>query len=215
MAAGDPINSPNVQPGTTIVTVNSTTVITLSKPAIASGSTTQFIVSHGWQGIELDPNTTDVTVAGTRCNVQPNQMVTQDRTADPSTQVFGPSSGNYSTTFSTQANATAVVTPVNIGSSATMLNTTCHLCVQGHTGPFTVTLPSNSAVAVGVIYSIDDCSGNAGGNRIVVAPTAGSIDGVANYTITTNYGSWSGYYTGQGGFGKLPLTNSCRPAFGS
>jgi hypothetical protein len=121
MAAGDPINSPNVQPGTTIVTVNSTTVITLSKPAIASGSTTQFIVSHGWQGIELDPNTTDVTVAGTaaesRCNVQPNQMVTQDRTADPSTQVFGPSSGNYSTTFSTQANATAVVTPVNIGSS--------------------------------------------------------------------------------------------------
>src|SRR5205823_2530921 len=101
-------NSPKLQADTVVASIGSG-AITLSKPATASGTET-IVISHGFQGIELYPQSQDVTVAGTaaadKCNMASNQIVTDDGLfapsslplpTDPSTQIMGAASGRANT----------------------------------------------------------------------------------------------------------------------
>ncbi len=61
-------------------------------------------------------------------------------------------------------------------------------------GSCTVALPS--ANTAGTQIRVSDASGGAATHNIVIAPTSGNIDGSATYTISTNWGSWTGEWTG-------------------
>jgi hypothetical protein len=70
-----------------------------------------------------------------------------------------------------------------------------HICVNKTTGAAT-TVNLFATPSTGTILTVDDCKGDAATNNITVAPNAGNIDGSATYVINTNYGSWTGIYTG-------------------
>lgn len=66
-------------------------------------------------------------------------------------------------------------------------------------GAVTITLPSASAVRGR--YIVKDESGNAAVNNITINPPSGqTIDGAANSTISTNYGSRGFYSNGANWF---------------
>lgn len=61
-------------------------------------------------------------------------------------------------------------------------------------GSVAMTLPSGPTK--GDFYTIKDQSGNADINNITITPATGTIDGVSNYIISTNYQSVDIVYTG-------------------
>ncbi len=61
-------------------------------------------------------------------------------------------------------------------------------------GSCTVTLPSVNTA--GTQLRVSDASGGAATHNIVITPASGNIDGSATYTISTNWGSWTGEWTG-------------------
>lgn len=70
-----------------------------------------------------------------------------------------------------------------------------HVCMAKTVGAATVVnLPASPAT--GQTITVDDCKGDANANNITVTPAAGNIDGAGTFVINTNYGSWTGYYTG-------------------
>ena len=60
-------------------------------------------------------------------------------------------------------------------------------------GPVAVALPAG---VTGTVYYIKDGTGDAVTNNITITPAAGTIDGAATATITTNFGSLTLAYTG-------------------
>jgi hypothetical protein len=64
------------------------------------------------------------------------------------------------------------------------------ITVAPSSGSCAVTLPAFTAA--GFQLRVSDATGSAATHNIVVTPAAGNIDGSANYTISTNWGSWSG-----------------------
>ena len=61
-------------------------------------------------------------------------------------------------------------------------------------GSCAVSLPSVGTP--GYQFRVLDASGGAATHNIVITPASGNIDGSATYTISTNWGSWTGEYTG-------------------
>jgi hypothetical protein len=75
----------------------------------------------------------------------------------------------------------------------TALSTDYFLCVLTN-GLVTVTLPTGT---VGKVYMVKDCFGNAANFPITIQGTGGQlVDGAANATINTNYGSLQFVFNG-------------------
>lgn len=88
--------------------------------------------------------------------------------------------------------ATRIVTAAG---AITMGGVDFNVCANKTVGAATVVnLPAGPPL--GQDYTIADCKGDAATNNITVTPAAGNIDGSATFVISTNFGSWTGYYTG-------------------
>ena len=82
---------------------------------------------------------------------------------------------------------------VQTAANYTALATDVIIEVTNTSAARTITLPAPSAAAatsnVGKFYIIKDTSGGAGTNSITITPASGTIDGAANTSIQTNYGT--------------------------
>lgn len=96
------------------------------------------------------------------------------------------------TTTNGEVQAVRVVTAAGAVTAAT---TDRHICVNKTTGAAT-TVNLFATPVTGTLITVDDCKGDGATNNLTLTPAAGNIDGAATYVITTNFGSWTGIYTG-------------------
>jgi len=69
------------------------------------------------------------------------------------------------------------------------------ICVNKTTGAASA-VSLEATPVTGHRVTVKDCKGDANTNNITITPNAGNIDGSANFVINTNYGSWTGWYSG-------------------
>jgi hypothetical protein len=127
-------------------------------------------------------------------NLNSNVSTTTNIGAGTATGLVTIGSGSNAVKVSSaMQDAVSVVTASgNITVSATAAR---HICANLST-PAAIAVNLPASPSLGLIYSVDDCAGNAATYNLTVTPAAGSIDGSSTYVISNNYGSWSGYYTG-------------------
>lgn len=116
--------------------------------------------------------------------------------------------------YSNSTNNININSPVrSISASATALLTDYIIEVTSVATAVTVTLPAPSTTTnstVGKVYVIKNSSG-AITNPITIAPTSGTIDGVANLSINTPYGSYIVYSDGTGWYSEAGASNLTIP----
>lgn len=120
----------------------------------------------------------------------------------PATNTLGITTNNTqratfdaSGTFKLLGGQIEAVRSITAAGAVTVAVTDSHVCVNKTSGAATtVNLPSSPAT--GTVFTVDDCKGDAATNNITVTPAAGNVDGAGTFTINSNFGSWTGYYTG-------------------
>ena len=86
------------------------------------------------------------------------------------------------------ASAGASTTYTKYTVNTTLTNPMPDVIAIGASGSFTLTLPNASGASQGKRYYVKDVSGSAGTHNIVIAGSSGqTIDGAANYTLSSNY----------------------------